>query len=415
MPKITPFKYQIDDAAKARAADFKMIGHEQGLGKTIIGAHVALQGTIIVSPTTAIYNWERTVRDQRPDLNPQVLSKKSDKISMSADVIIVPFSIIADIELPAPYVLIVDESHYIKNPDAARSKVVALLADKADKVYLLSGTPLPNRPIELWTQLRCLRATDLSYGQFARRYANATETRYGLDVSGASNLDELREQVLGPVLIRREKRQLDLPAKFHQIVDIDGKVSAEEARLAAAIELHGSLKAARVSFDELSKYRKITGLRKIEAGIQQAKDLLDGGAKKLLVFAWHTEVVDALVAGLSEYGVITITGADSAKSKSDKEFQFQNDAATRVVVGNILAAGTSLTLTAASTVLFVELDWVPGNIAQAGDRAHRHGQKSNVNILYLVTRGGLDHRFLETIIDKLDVIGQVVGATEHEF
>lgn len=406
--------YQSADIETLKGMPFALIGHEQGLGKTIIASQLCRIGTIIVCPTSVTLNWQRELGIWRPELKTQVLKGRDDSLANDTEVVIMPYSLVDHVELPGCFTLIVDESHYVKNREAIRSQRVALYAKYADRVYLMSGTPFPNRPRELWTQLRMLRATDMSYSAFTNKFADAHQGERGWDDSGASNLDELRELV-NTVMIRREKADVlkELPPKQHQIIPVEGlgEITDEEVEMADAIRRHG-LSSHTVSFDKLSEYRRLTGERKVDAVINHVRSLLDTGVKKVVLFAHHKDVINAYHDGLDEYGVVQVTGDTNAETRQIVVDRFQEEDSVRVFIGNIQAAGVGITLTAASVCVFGEIDWVPGNMAQASDRLHRIGQTDSVLVQYVVTSEGLDHRLMESLLEKDENIKQVIKPTE---
>jgi SWI/SNF-related matrix-associated actin-dependent regulator 1 of chromatin subfamily A len=412
--------FQSADVAKLQDRSFALIGHEQGLGKTVITSVAKVRpGTIIVCPSSLRLNWEREINVWRPDIKDiQIIRKRTDELSDTAEVVIVSYDLLSHIDLPAPFVLILDESQAVKNRKAKRSQKCAELAQYADEVFLLSGTPFPNRPRELWTQLRLLRATELSYYDFAREYCAGHKTRWGFDDSGISNIEGLRELV-NSVMIRREKKDVlkELPAKTHQIIEIEGNVSAAEQALAEraadAIRQHGKLDTDTVSFEELSEYRRLTGERKIADVIKHVRDLLEGG-QKVVLFAHHKDIIAEYARELEDFSPVVVTGDTQLEARQAAVDSFQGDDKTRLFIGNIIAAGTGITLTAASLVVFGEIDWVPGNMAQAADRVHRIGQEDAVLIQYIVTRSGLDHRLLEALLEKEENISAVIQPTEED-
>lgn len=423
MPQLKPT--QAIDAAKLAPMTHALIGHEQGLGKTILGAQQLRPGSVVVCPSSVILNWVKELSIWRPELKVQPILRNKDEVHVDTEVLVISWGMLnTHPGVPVPYVLVGDESQNIKNREAKRSRKFAELARDADEVYLLSGTPMPNRTRELWTQLRCLKATDLSYAEFTRKYSDAHQARFGWDDSGASNVDELRD-LLNTVMVRRDKTDpqiaAELPPKVHQIIEIDAPVSRAEREIALsaaqAIRTVGHLDAKTVPFEEQATFRKDSGLRKIKDVIDFCHDLLNN-ERKLVVFAHHKEVIAAYMKAFKAagYAPVRIDGSSSVGSRQHAVEQFQDpDSDCRVLVGNIIAAGTGITATAASSLVFGEIDWVPGNNAQASDRVHRYGQGADcVNIYYIVARDGIDHRLLEALLEKEETINQVVTTTTEE-
>ena len=313
----------------------------------------------------------------------------------------------------------------------------------AKRVVMLTGTPAVNRPIELFALANRLDpVTFPNRFSFAKRYCAAHHNGFGWDFNGASNLDELQAKLRSTIMIRRLKEEVltELPPKQRQVIvlpvenagarrAIRAEVTAFDARQIRIASLRADRELARVdgdkaayrkavaalktaqgglAIDELANLRRETALAKVPQVIEHVVDLLDGGADKVLLFAHHREVLYRLKAGLAAYSPMSIVGGDSMTARNDAVVRFQNDPTCRVAVLSILAAGVGLTLTAASTVVFAELDWVPGNVSQAEDRAHRIGQRDNVLVHHLVLDGSIDARLAHAIVKKQEVLDKAL-------
>jgi SWI/SNF-related matrix-associated actin-dependent regulator of chromatin subfamily A-like protein 1 len=309
--------------------------------------------------------------------------------------------ILQDFDFPC---VIADESHNLKEKTSQRTQLAMPILLKAKRLVLLSGTPALARPVELWSQVHPL-APDLfgSYTQFTKEYCNAKRGRFGWDVSGLSNADDLHSK-LRQVMVRRLKSDVlkELPAKQRSMVPISKMIEEKNCR-----ELMDDLKATRLSVAELAgndarsadfEARRLlmmayqqSGIAKAPAVAQYLLDWLEGSStQKILVFAHHQEVLDVLEQAVAKkfrgVGHIRIDGSVDSKERAVRVKKFQTNATTRVALLSMTAAGVGLTLTAASSVLFAELHWTPGVLAQAEDRCHRIGQKNAVHILYCVCK-----------------------------
>lgn len=160
--------------------------------------------------------------------------------------------------------------------------------------------------------------------------------------------------------------------------------------------------------------RHETALAKAPAVVSHLKDAMEGNRDKLIVFVHHKDVIDAMADAMQEVGVVQVTGDTPMAARQDAVDAFQNDPEVRLFIGNIQAAGVGLTLTASSHVVFAELDWVPGNMTQAEDRAHRIGQKNAVLVQHLVLDGSLDARLARTLIEKQAVLDQALDEVTPE-
>ncbi len=428
-----------------------LVGDQMGLGKTIqsIGACNVLRpsNVLIICPASLKLNWAREwARWSTLDLTVGVANGSWPDTS----VVVVNYDMIAKsragIDARHWDVLICDESHYLKSHKAARTIAVLGYKDKpgivATHKLFLTGTPILNRPIELWPIVHAIDAENLgrSWKYYVTRYCAGHEGRYGWDVSGASNLDELQDALRASIMLRRLKADVltELPAKRRALVVIDGDhpaVRAEheawERQEAALIALRAHMAAASdeaeydavaerfrsattQAFAELAQARHDTAIAKIPHVIEHCAGVLDGSEDKIVVFAHHHDVIDALRDGLSGFNPVVLDGrvTDLAKRQEAVD-RFQSDPTCRVFIGSIQAAGVGITLTASSHVVFAELDWVPANLTQAEDRTHRIGQADSVLVEHLVLQGSLDQRMVDLILSKqaitdaaLDTISQ---------
>jgi SWI/SNF-related matrix-associated actin-dependent regulator 1 of chromatin subfamily A len=411
-----------------------------GLGKTIqVLAAVntlRLRRVLVVCPKTLVLNWQSEAKKWLTDLKPYVFRNGNGCDGFY----IVNYEKLAKIDFDGELdCLVVDESHYVKNPKAQRSKRVEQLAGRAKRVWLLTGTPIPNRPIELFHPLKILRhplADNWFY--FAKRYCDAYQSKWGWVVDGAANLDELQEKLRSTVMIRRKKQDVltELPAKVRQIVvlNADGyrdaladelgvwqryedalveyqakvelaRAEGEEAYARAVAELRD---AARHAFEEISRARHRLALAKVDDVVEHVKDIAE--QHKVVVFAHHHDVIDKIANALAEFGCVVVDGRVPAEQRQERIQRFQTDPNCRVYVGSITASGVGVTLTAASHVVFAELDWVPGNITQAEDRLHRIGQKDTVFVQHLVVDGSLDARMAKVLVEKQRVADEALDA-----
>lgn len=439
-----------------------LIGDEMGLGKTIqaiglINADPTIKRVLVTVPATLRTNWARELRKWL--VRPMTIGIAAGKEWPGTDVVIINYDILKNhvdaLRAQEWDLLIADEAHALKNPKAQRTAYVLGKWDKdpakritaipARRKAFLTGTPILNRPIELYTLIKALDPeTWRNWRDFATRYCDGKQTAYGWDVSGASNLNELQERLRSTIMIRRLKKDVltELPAKRRQIVPLPQngaapKVAAEwkvmraneealaalraRVELAKASDNEGEYKAAvhalragsQKAFDELSKARHETALAKLPAVLEHVRELLETG-EKVVVFAHHLDVLGAIT---EEFGdaAVTLIGETSQEDRQLAVDRFQNDPAVKLFVGSIKAAGVGITLTASSTVVFAELDWVPGNLTQAEDRCHRIGQVNSVLVQHLVLDESIDAMMAQTIIAKQEVIDKALDAPVEGF
>lgn len=444
-----------------------LIGDEMGLGKTIqalgvVNADPEMRRILIVCPLSVALNWQREA--EKWLVRPASIGVASAKDFSDTDVVIVHWGIVAKHTVPlraSPWDLIVlDEAHYAKNPKSARTKAVmgdyraGLPPLDARRKLALTGTPIPNRPIELYPVVKWLAPAEFaSWKSFATRYCGAYESRYGWDVTGSSHTEELQEKLRITVMVRRLKKDVmaELPPKTRQVVLIAADtvplkkaLKAEQiaaaqsaavvAKAKAAVEIAKSadeddyreavahLKSVSgVAFREISRARRETGAAKVPQVIEHVKDLLREEGKKIVLFAHHHVVIDQIQAALEAddkdwEGVKTVSVVGGMVHPAKRQAAidaFQDDPAVRAFIGSIGAAKEGITLTAANHMVFAELDWVPGNLTQAEDRIHRIGQKDAVLIQHVILDGSLDAKMAQTIIEKQQVLDASLDA-QHE-
>jgi SWI/SNF-related matrix-associated actin-dependent regulator 1 of chromatin subfamily A len=342
-----------------------------------------------------------------------------------------------------------------KEDGGPMSEEIPGLLDRASRKILATGTPFRNRPRELWPLVHALDPThfDSEY-HFLTRYCGAEEHRVGKrrvhKYDGASNLEELQDRLRSKanygkgLMIRRLKVDVlpDMPAKIRQVVALPVPRSAArlvtieikevtkdadsiiEASLATAdmLALRGLYQeysesvgklhsAGSIAFDRMAAVRHEVGLAKVPVVLDHVTNMLEGGLEALIIFAHHSDVVDKLMEGLAKYNPVRITGRESKKKKHAAVAKFQTDKTCRVVIANIRAAGEGITLTRASTVVFAELSFVPGEMQQGEDRAHRIGQHNSVLVQHLVFDGSVDQRIVEILVEKSSIADATFDAS----
>ncbi|XP_033624550.1 DNA annealing helicase and endonuclease ZRANB3-like [Asterias rubens] len=434
-----------------------LFGDEMGLGKTIQAISVAYcyksdWPLLIVVPSSMRYPWIEELEKWLPELQPNdinlITSGTDIRNIPSAKISIIGYGLlrIASKTLVGALteqkfqVVIVDESHYLKNRQAARTKLLVPLLHTAKRVILLTGTPALARPAELFTQIDSVQKGIMgSWSQFAKRYCDAQWKNFGKqrrwDTTGATNLSELHTQLVQKVMIRREKKDVlkQLPPKRRQKVPFELADSAEKKELEDCwVQLEnvfnpkGDMEELNSSGFEVkrlaSQMYTLTGKAKIGAVCEYIKMLLQNDNMKFLVFAHHKEVLTALAQTVAAYTkehqkqlkYIRIDGDVPSSERMHLVNQFQTDCNTRVALLSILAAGTGLTLTAASQVVFAELHWTPGILHQCEDRAHRIGQLNAIHVHYLVAKGTIDEWMWSALSKKVNVLSSTLnGRLQH--
>ncbi|XP_063068572.1 DNA annealing helicase and endonuclease ZRANB3 [Engraulis encrasicolus] len=432
-----------------------MIADEMGLGKTIQAISVASMyrhqwPLLIVVPSSLKYPWIEELERWLPDLQPgdiNLVESKTDTKGISVSKVTVlgygllttdARQLVEALNKQCFQVVVVDESHYLKSRNAARTKLLVPIIQNASRAILLTGTPALGRPEELFMQIDALYPKHFgTWSEYAKQYCNAHYRYFGArrqwDCRGASHLDELHQR-LGQVMIRRQKAQVltQLPPKVRQRIPFDlPKDQAKEA--SSSLEEWERLMRSAGSgasgvmgagvpdnpFVEvmalITRMYKHTAVAKAGAVKDYIKMMLENEKLKFLVFAHHLVMLQACTEAVIEAkaGYIRIDGSVPSSERIQLVHRFQNEPETRVAVLSIQAAGQGLTFTAATHVVFAELYWNPGHVKQAEDRAHRIGQTCSVHVHYLIAKGTFDTVMWSMLNRKETVTGSTLNGKKE--
>ncbi|MCW2969264.1 MAG: hypothetical protein JWO23_391 [Solirubrobacterales bacterium] len=408
------------------------LADEQGLGKTI-EALATLESddafpALVVCPASLKLNWLREVERWLPDRRAQALNGNGRGLPIdSADITIVNYDIVAA-RLPElcalePQALVLDESQHCKNAAAKRTQAVQRLSAVVPRdglVLALTGTPVMNRPAELVSQLRILgRLEDFGSG-----------VRFGQRFRGPDAHLRLHWHLRARCFARRLKSDVlpQLPPKTRAVVPVELDNEPEyrlaERDLVAWLQTQpldlreldakvaAALRAERLV--RLNALKLLAARGKLHAALTWINDFRSSG-ERLVVFAHHREVQRAVLARFPDALHILGDDAHAARDAAVQAFQSDDTAENQLIVCSIEVAGQGLTLTRASHVAFLELDWTPAKHDQAEDRCHRIGQRDAVNASYLLAAGTVDETISTLLERKRAVIGAVTdGRPEDE-
>lgn len=416
-------------AALRRCGGF-LNGSEMGTGKTpstlaMVNAMPDVDAVLVVCPKIAMMVWQRhaeqwlvgrwrIIRMQPGQKWPQ--REAGSKLFVVCNYDIVSRHVAAINAAGGVSMVIADEVHFLKNPDAQRTRAVVGKAGRGSTQpgiaaryrVGLTGTPIPNRVVETWPIISWLdpQRWDPPRGffKFALRYCGAAQTGYGgaWDFTGASNLDEFQATLRSTVMYRVLKSDVltELPPKLRTIVELDAPQEVVDllARERKAFE-SWSGSGSTEAFTDLSRVRHEVGLAKVPLVVEQLRAQIDARGKAVC-FGHHRDVLQQVADAFKGESVL-VTGDTSTTDREVLARKFQTDPACRLFVGNMQAAGTAITLTASDYVAFAEEDWTPGNLTQAEDRCHRIGATGeSVLVEHLVFSDSLDARMVELVIEK---------------
>lgn len=425
-----------------------IIGDEMGLGKTLQGIAVVVQAhkeghkSLVVVPPSLRLNWQREFASTAPWLKVEVVTGNKVARVPKADVVIIGDSNVdawsTTLAGKKFGCLIVDEAHRAKNDKAGRTKGIAYIAKSIPDegyVVLLSGTIVVNRPAELVSPLNIIGRLDRVFGgkrSFLNRYCDPVYNGWGWTYNGASNTTELNTNLRGTCYVRRKKMDVltELPAKRRAQVSVEVNENDLVAYRHAEADFRDFIISSKgeQAWDKASKAEVITrinalrhllGLAKVKNVVEHVENLL-AEDEQVVVFGYHTDVLNALTDALSEYGVVKVVGGMTDASKQEAVDKFQSGKA-KVFIGQFTAAGVGLTLTKASNVVMAEIPWTPADAVQSEDRCHRIGQTDSVMAWWLTVADpdnptiddrlwGLLNAKHVTVSAVLDGYGQDLGA-----
>jgi SWI/SNF-related matrix-associated actin-dependent regulator 1 of chromatin subfamily A len=443
---LTYFPFQEEGIYFALQHSGTLLADEMGLGKSVqaIGIVNALanpERILIVCPATMRLVWKREL--EKWLLHPCTLGIVGiDASALNARIIICNYDRLNQVRsflLGRKWDLaIYDECHFLKNPVARRSMIA--LSIKAERRLCLSGTPLQNRPMELFGILSWLDPKTWppqSRWTFGHRYCGAKYNGFGWDFLGSTpaNLPELSQRLRASVMLRRTKAQVlpELPSKFRSVVELEATTNIRasvEAELSAferwmeakaksesdSIKREGQYRAgvrdlqrfAGIEHETLAEARHAVALAKVPLVAEFVREGLQSGGK-IVLFCHHRDVVFAYLEALAEFYPVSITGATNPSDRQLAIDHFQTKPDCRIFVGNIVAAGTGITLAPASNhCIFAELSFVPAQMSQAEDRLHRIGALNNVLIQHLVLAGSVDALMAHILVRKQKILDAVL-------
>ncbi|MHA1344946.1 MAG: DEAD/DEAH box helicase [Candidatus Heimdallarchaeaceae archaeon] len=404
-----------------------ILGDDMGVGKTIqflgwAAVNPSKRPIIVVVPASAKYNWEDQIQEHTY-MKCQVLSGRTP-YPITENLIIINYDIITywikELLKIKPHVIVFDESHYLKTRTALRTKACREIARKVKCIIPMSGTPIINRPIEFFPVLNMVAPKEFSsFWKYAFRYCNPKKgwQGKGWDFTGASHLDELRERIK-PYFLRRTKKEVlpQLPKKRRTILPIDISNSKEYEKATLHFlqwyrKKAGTKKARRAkkaqALVKIGQLKQLVAEGKIKKACEWIDNFLYNTNEKLVVFVYHRNIFNTLI---KKYKKIAAVGGKAGKERQNQVRLFQEEEWCRLFIASLKGDKEAITLTASSTVLFLELGWTPSEHDQAEDRVNRIGQKDNkIGIYYILGRNTIDQYVWNIIEKKRKVIDEIMN------
>lgn len=455
---LSPYDFQLEGVQYALQHKRCIFGDQPGLGKTlqaicaVVKAHKEAEAygdtspTLVICPASLKINWQREFKkfagknavildDSNRDNWHRFYEMRKGDGEPLCDVFITNYEslkkffvteirehskltlrhIVFDERIKLFKSVIIDESHKCKSSKTQQSKFVEGICKGKKWVFELTGTPVVNNNTDLIQQLKILdRLEDFGgYKGFVARYCDGPKQ--------SSNMKELNWRLWNCCFFRREKKAVleQLPEKSRQYIECD--ITNRKEYDDAERDVIRYLREYKHADDDriqralrgqimvqMGILKQIAARGKIKAVSEFVHDVIDGG-EKLILFAYLKEVVEALKEQFPD--AVTVTGSDNIREKQRAVDKFQGDPDCKLIILNYKSGGTGLTLTAASRVAFIEFPWTYSDCEQAEDRAHRNGQKNNVNCYYFLGDKTIDRYMYKVIQTKKNIANEVTGTT----
>ena len=405
-----------------------ILADDMGLGKTtstiIAALETGAKKILIICPATLKINWQREIENYT---DRSIYISEGKHFSTEHDFVIVNYDILKnfyDLKDKANSLItqgnfdliIIDEAHYIQNAQAQRTKLINSFSTKVDRLWLLTGTPMTSRPMNYFNLLSLIESpVAQNWMAYAIRYCQGYQFTAGKrkiwNVSGASNLEELRDRTSRQVLRRLKTEVLDLPDKIITPVYLRLKSKEYETEVGEYYDWYENKKeeskSLTIQFSKLMKVRQIIAEEKIKHTIELAQNIIDQD-KKVIIF---TNFTDSLRKIHEHFGKQSVY-LDGSCTKPQRQYavdQFQENDKIKVFVGNLKAAGVGITLTAGEACIMNDLSFVPSDHSQAEDRAYRYGQKNTVSVYYPIFDNSIEGIIYDMLNYKKNVFETVMG------
>jgi SWI/SNF-related matrix-associated actin-dependent regulator 1 of chromatin subfamily A len=405
-----------------------ILADDMGLGKTTSTIIAALETDakkiLIICPATLKINWQREIENYS---NRPVYICEGKNFSTEHDFVIINYDIIKnfyDLKNKENSLItkcnfdlvIIDEAHYIQNAQAQRTKLINSFAKDVNRLWLLTGTPMTSRPMNYFNLLNLIESpVAQNWMAYAIRYCQGYQFNAGKrkvwNVSGASNLEELRDRTSRQVLRRLKEDVLDLPDKIITPVYLRLKSKEYETEVGEYYDWYENKKeeskSLTIQFSKLMKVRQIIAEEKIKYTIELAENIIEQG-KKVIIFTNFTDTLRKIHEHFGKQSVYL----DGSCTKPQRQYsvdQFQENDKIKVFVGNLKAAGVGITLTAGEACIMNDLSFVPSDHSQAEDRAYRYGQKSNVSVYYPIFENTIEGIIYDMLTNKKNIFETVMG------
>jgi len=406
---VQPYDHQIDAVCHWIDNNGRSIlGHEMGTGKTISSIlainSIQAKRVVIFTPASVMMQWEREIKRLLPNYTLYIYPNITGVGDVGREILLVSYAraeAYKKSEAKATWkseFIICDECHYIKNPKAKRTKAILQLAKTTDYFLGLSGTPIINRPVDLFPPLKIVAPSEFdNWYQFTKTYCNGHMGKFGYVADGLSRKVELHSKLSRHMHRVTKDDCLDLPPKMRTVIPCKVSFSMDD-------------------YDSFQEAFTDLGVLKTESAIDWIKDFLASNDEKLVVFTYHVNVAEHIFYMLTcvdnnnlHKQVDLLTGSTTKQDRDAYISRFQNPKSDkRILILTLGVGSTGLNLQKANNVLMVETSFSPMEMLQAEDRVHRNGQTKSCSINYLVAENTFDNKLFSLLEKKMGMSNAVV-------
>lgn len=418
-------EFFINSGGRALLADSPGVGKSaQALGYIVKNG---FKRNLIICPASVKFSWENEIH-KWTNLKSFIIDSKTDLKDIPFDVqcVIINYDILKKFHNEFKKYkwdcLVADEVQLVKNPSAKRSKVIKSIASDIQHIIMLTGSPIINRPIEMFNMLNIIDSKEWNnYYSYATKYCAGRQGRWGFEAKGASNLEELNERI-SKYFLRRTKEEVlkELPAK--NFINVPMTLSKEERKQYDLVEsdlikylksykkektdkeIKKSLQAEKLV--KLNLLREINTMGKIPIIKELINSIIDAGEKVLVFSSFNAPLKEMYY----EYdNSVLLLGETPVDERGDIVKDFQENPNTKIFFGGIKSAGVGITLTAASNVIICDQPWTPADLEQSINRAHRPGADyQSLNIYQIISKDSIDGFMIKMLNKKQEIIDQII-------
>ena len=441
-PLLDLLPYQKTGAAWLASHPNSLLGDVPGAGKSAQAIRACdltnSANVLVICPASVRQNWEREWQRFSPMDRPCQVVLPGGPGPRDHGIVIIGFEMAvthaAALKAAKFDTLIIDECHALAHRQTKRTKAIygansrsPGIASTCQRVYRLSGTPMPSDASQIFTHLKSAGLATESYYDFVFHFTTGWESAYGYQISGHRNVEELKAR-LAPFMLRRSKEEVlpDLPPLFFQTITVPRSDAVLDPSFLALLpqlsQADDELQAALTSVDPEKQINTLESTAASVASLRRyivlckapaiaellEEDMATGGVDKLVIFAIHTAAIEYMVERMKKHGVVTLYGKTSAEDRQKNIDKFRDDPTCKIFIANITAGGTGINLQHCSNLCFLEQSWTPSDNLQAVMRCHRLGSKNPVRVKIFALHNSVDERVSDVLLRKTRELAKIL-------